>query len=153
MSEVVILNAGGQQVLGTATVRHAAGMLYRRVARVYEAEPGVTFGPYPLPRSVELVRWIYTAWLYEAIRAPMCSRSAILRRDGFRCAYCGELGTTLDHVLPRSRGGRTTWTNCVAACHSCNVRKADKTPEEAGMRLSFTPRAPRVDELAPSRHR
>jgi len=151
MPEVVILNAGGQQVLGTATVRHVAGMLYRHVATVYEAEPDETFGPYPLPRSVELVRWIYAAWLYEAGRQPACSRAAILRRDRFRCAYCGRTGTTLDHVVPRSRGGQTSWTNCVAACERCNVKKADKTPEEAGMTLSFRPRAPRPGELVPVR--
>jgi len=153
MSDVVILNAGGQQVLGTATVRHAAGMLYRRVARVYEAEPGVNFGPYPLPRSVELVRWIYTAWVYENSRQPVCSRTAILRRDQYRCAYCGQTGTTMDHVLPKSRGGSTTWTNCVAACHACNLRKANKTPKEAGMRLDIQPRIPRAGELLPASYR
>ncbi len=58
MSQVVILNAGGQQVLGKVTLRHAIGMLHRRVARVHEAVPGETFGPYPRPRSVELDRWI-----------------------------------------------------------------------------------------------
>ncbi|MCL1907413.1 MAG: HNH endonuclease [Propionibacteriaceae bacterium] len=153
MSQVVIFNAGGQQVLGTATVRHAAGMLYRRVARVHEAEPGRTFGPYPLPRSVELVRWIYTAWVYEATRQPVCSRVAILRRDRYQCAYCGQTGTTMDHILPKSRGGRTSWTNCVAACLECNGLKADKTPQEAGMRLDIQPRAPLVSELVPKRYR
>ena len=153
MSEVIIFNAGAQQVLGTASVRHAAGMLYRHVARVHEAEPGMTFGPYPFPRSVELVRWIYTAWLYETTRQPVCTRTAVLRRDGYRCGYCGQTGTTMDHIIPRSRGGRTTWTNCVAACQTCNRTKADKTPSEAGMRLDVQPRTPSHAELVPSRYR
>jgi len=153
MSDVVILNAGGQQVLGTASIRHAAGMLYRRVAKVYEAEPGETFGPYPLPKSVELVRWIYTKWVYEATRQPTCSRNAILKRDRYRCAYCGQTGTTMDHIVPKSRGGHTTWTNCVAACQACNVKKANKTPQEAGMRLDIQPRVPQPGELLPAKFR
>ncbi len=138
---VVIFNAGGQQVLGTVTLHHAIGMLFRRVARVYEAEPDRRFGPYPHPRSVELVGWIYTRWVYEPT-SNACSRTAVLRRDNYRCAYCGQTGMTLDHIVPKSRGGRTTWTNCVAACAPCNSRKANRTPEEAGMRLDATPRSP-----------
>ncbi|MDR0488887.1 MAG: HNH endonuclease [Propionibacteriaceae bacterium] len=153
MSEVIIFNAGGQQVLGTVTVRHAAGMLYRRVALVHEPEPGMTFGPYPLPRSVVLVRWIYTAWVYETRRQPVCSRTAILRRDHYRCAYCWQTGTTMDHILPKSRGGSTSWINCVAACQECNGLKADKTPAEAGMRLDIHPQAPLASQLVPRRYR
>jgi len=144
MPEVIILNAGAQQILGTVTVRHAAGMLFRHVAKVYEAEPGVTFGPYPMPRSVELVRWIYTAWAYDATK---CTRAAVLRRDNYRCAYCGRPGATLDHIVPKSRGGRTTWTNCVAACPECNGKKADRTPVEAGMMLRVRPAPPRPGQL------
>ncbi len=152
MTQVVILNAGGQQVLGSVTLRHAIGMLYRQVARVHEAVPGATFGPYPVPRSLELVRWIYTKWVYEATGRLVCSRAAVLRRDGYRCAYCGRTGTTMDHILPKSRGGQTSWTNCVAACVECNNRKAALTPEEAGMKLSVVPRVPVIGELRPPRH-
>ncbi len=153
MSQVVILNAGGQQVLGKVTLRHAIGMLHRRVARVHEAVPGETFGPYPRPRSVELDRWIYTKWVYEATGHLVCSRTNILRRDRYICAYCGRTGTTFDHILPRSRGGRTTWLNCVAACLECNSRKADRTPQEAGMVLSIRPYVPTMGELTPTRYR
>jgi len=146
MPEVVILNAGAQQALGTVTVHHAAGMLFRHVATVHEAEPGVTFGPYPMPRSVELVHWIYAAWVYEATR---CTREAVLRRDDYRCGYCGRPGTTLDHIVPKSRGGQTTWTNCVAACQRCNGRKADHTPKEAGMTLLVKPGPPRPGQMVP----
>jgi len=141
VSEVIIFNAGGGQVLGAVTLQHAIGMLVRSVALVRDAEPDAVFGPYPRPRSVELVRWIYTRWQFE-VGGGACSRAAVLRRDRYRCAYCGQTGTTLDHVVPKSRGGRTTWTNCVAACASCNERKANRTPEEAGMRLDTVPRRP-----------
>lgn len=64
------------------------------------------------------------------------SRALVLRRDRNRCQYCGVNGaTTIDHVMPQSRGGKDTWENLVAACARCNHGKADRTPEEAGMRL------------------
>ena len=81
------------------------------------------------------------------------SRKNILMRDRYTCQYChrtvpsGEL--TLDHVVPRSRAGETTWENLVACCHPCNNRKGSRTPEEAGMKLA---RAPRPFSLHTSRH-
>lgn len=75
------------------------------------------------------------------------SRRNLFKRDRYRCQYCGcqpgggEL--TIDHVLPRSRGGQTTWENCVLACVACNARKADRTPREAGIRLAAEPKQPR----------
>ncbi|MGC3955484.1 MAG: HNH endonuclease [Propionicimonas sp.] len=153
MSQVVILNAGGQQVLGEVTVQHAIGMLHRQVARVHEAVPGATIGPYPVPRSVELERWIYTKWVWEATGTLVCSRANVLRRDRWTCAYCGRTGNTWDHIVPRSRGGRSTWTNTVAACLACNGLKADRTPEEAGMQLQFRPHVPTLAELRPAKYR
>ena len=67
------------------------------------------------------------------------TRKNILIRDKFRCKYCGKEGTgstlTLDHIIPRSRGGKFTWQNIVASCLECNAKKGDRTPEEAGMRI------------------
>jgi 5-methylcytosine-specific restriction endonuclease McrA len=74
------------------------------------------------------------------------SRENVLTRDGFQCQYClaefsrDEL--TYDHVLPRSRGGKTCWENIVAACYGCNSKKGNRTPDEAGMPLRRTPRKP-----------
>lgn len=75
-------------------------------------------------------------------RVPM-SRSALMLRDNHRCAYCGTRAETIDHVVPRSRGGAHSWENCVACCAKCNRRKADKTLSELGWRLPTAPRAPR----------
>lgn len=75
-------------------------------------------------------------------RVPL-SRAALMLRDGNRCAYCGNRAETIDHVVPRSRGGSHTWENCVACCTRCNHRKADRTLRELGWRLSETPKAPR----------
>lgn len=67
-------------------------------------------------------------------RIPM-TRAALMHRDRFRCAYCGAKAETIDHVIPRSRGGDHSWENCVACCASCNHRKADKMLGELGWTL------------------
>jgi 5-methylcytosine-specific restriction endonuclease McrA len=79
-------------------------------------------------------------------RRTTLSRRAVFARDEHRCQYCGDQADSIDHVLPRSRGGGHTWDNVAAACRPCNLRKRDRTPDEAGMRLARAPRAPR--ELA-----
>jgi len=92
-------------------------------------------------------------------RVARCTRTAVLRRDRYTCAYCGarpgerpHIGgrsrilsrsdMTIDHIVPSSRGGQTTWTNTVCACRFCNQRKGDRTPKEAGMRLHWKPVLP-----------
>src|SRR4030095_16417964 len=74
------------------------------------------------------------------------SRVNIYARDAYRCQYCGEKcsidGLTYDHVIPRSRGGRTTWENIVSCCYECNADKANRTPAEAGMTLLAQPKPP-----------
>ncbi len=79
-------------------------------------------------------------------RRVVFNRPNLYRRDQFTCQYCGvQLPASdlqMEHVFPRSRGGPTSWENCVAACDSCNSRKADKTPDEAGMRLKSEPVKP-----------
>ncbi len=88
------------------------------------------------------------------------SRRGVLDRDAYICIYCGvTLGGrkrgrvvtkkdfTVDHIVPRSRGGRNTWGNTACACAPCNNRKADKMPNEAGMQLKWEPKIPRVDYL------
>jgi 5-methylcytosine-specific restriction endonuclease McrA len=96
---------------------------------------------YPMPAVVRVLR----RFKRDRIRIKF-SRLNIYARDGFRCAYCGDRypteELTFDHVLPRSRGGRTSWENIVTACVACNTDKADRTPSEAGMKLLHVPRKP-----------
>ena len=75
-------------------------------------------------------------------RIPM-TRAALMHRDRFRCAYCGQKADTVDHVIPRSRGGEHSWENCVAACSSCNHRKADHLLAELGWVLRAAPLPPK----------
>ncbi len=80
------------------------------------------------------------------------SRQNILLRDGYRCQYCGKLlknpkDRTIDHVIPKSRGGKTVWTNVVLCCKKCNLKKGNRTPEEAGLKLLKKPREPKWQAL------
>jgi 5-methylcytosine-specific restriction endonuclease McrA len=76
-------------------------------------------------------------------RVPPVNRKEVLRRDKHACQYCGSTKhLTLDHVLPRSKGGKHTWDNVVIACERCNSRKGDRTPQQAGMILRTKPKAP-----------
>lgn len=146
MAGVLVLNAG-YEPLHRVSLAHAVRMLHRQVAVVEEAVDGRTFGPYPLPRVLRLVRYVQMRWRNRR-GIPAWSRSAMLERDHHVCAYCGSRdAATVDHVLPRSRGGTSTWLNTVAACLDCNHRKRDRTPQEAGMRLHFEPHVPTHREL------
>ena len=93
-----------------------------------------------LPYIVSLARYIHDPYSqFLQAGTDQASTRAILARDGHVCAYCGGRATTKDHVLPKSRGGSSGWTNLVAACVTCNQRKADRTPNEAGMVLLWEP--------------
>ena len=93
---------------------------------------------YPWPSIVRLRT--YASVPYKNI---LISRKNVLRRDRFRCQYCGGRDLlTVDHVMPKSRGGKDTWENLVAACTRCNNRKGSRTPDEAGMKLVRKPFRP-----------
>lgn len=140
MSAVLVLNADCGP-LHRVSLRHAIRMLFRQVAVVHEAEPDARIGVYPMPTVVRLVSYVVTRWRHS--RGPAWSRAGVLVRDGRRCAYCGRRADTIDHVVPRSRGGGHTWENCVASCRTCNHRKADRLIEELGWTLRCVPAVPR----------
>jgi 5-methylcytosine-specific restriction endonuclease McrA len=95
---------------------------------------------------------VLTTYAGQGERAVVFSRRNLFKRDHYTCQYCGaqpgpqEL--TIEHVLPRSRGGYSTWENCVLACVACNTKKANRTPEQAGMKLRKAPRKPSWKALA-----
>ena len=139
MQAVLVLNAD-LGPLHRVSLKHAVRMLCRGVAEIHEAEPDIRFGIWPMPTAVKLVRYIVTKWRYTA--GPGWSRQGVLNRDGWTCGYCAKRGTTVDHIMPTSRGGKNTWQNTVAACERCNQVKEDRTPAEAGMVLLVTPTVP-----------
>ena len=92
------------------------------------------------------------AYQGQGERSVVFSRKNIFKRDRYTCQYCGAQpgpeSLTIEHILPRSKGGVSSWENCVLACVPCNKRKADRTPEQAGMRLQTNPRKPSWKTLA-----
>ena len=138
------------ELLHTTTVRHAMGMIRRGVAVPVEL---TVVDERIVPLALELTRELSGAWVEGAGRRSVgFSYRAVHERDHWTCAYCGRsvsrapaceaLLATVDHILPVSRGGRSSWTNLVSACKGCNNRKADRTPEEAGMPLRVDPYDP-----------
>jgi 5-methylcytosine-specific restriction endonuclease McrA len=93
----------------------------------------------PIPSVVRLTRYVRVPYRTHI----GLSRRAIFARDGGRCAYCRGPAETIDHVMPRSRGGNHAWDNVVAACARCNHTKSDRTPAELGWRLHSVPTAPK----------
>ncbi|GAB3137435.1 HNH endonuclease [Micromonospora sonneratiae] len=145
MDAVLVVNAD-LGPLHRVPVKHAIRMLCRRVAEIHEAEPDRLIGVFPMPRVVRLVRYVVTRWRYT--NGPAWSRAGVLARDNRQCGYCTAPATTVDHILPRSRGGRNTWQNTISACYGCNQAKGDRTPVEAGMPLRFAVSVPTWAALA-----
>jgi 5-methylcytosine-specific restriction endonuclease McrA len=94
--------------------------------------------------SARVIRLVnYVKLPIEKIMANKPSRHMVYSRDNHQCQYCGSIkNLTIDHVMPRSRGGSNSWTNLVTACMPCNTHKGDKTPEEWGKPLYTKPKAP-----------
>ena len=88
-----------------------------------------------IPRPLVIMSHSYTPTrVIDASYDRLASKTGVLLRDRRICVYCGKYGDTVDHIMPKSRGGGNNWGNLATACSDCNWRKADKTPEEAGMR-------------------
>ena len=97
----------------------------------------------PLPSVIVLKNYVVPT------KAVPFTRATLFLRDEFTCQYCGYKGKdlTFDHVVPKSRGGKTRWDNVVAACQSCNLRKAAKTTSQAGFKLKKVPTKPSPEVL------
>ena len=137
----LVLNAGYEPLAVVSFRRAVVLVLAGKATVVADGPVPVVGGSITLPRPSVIL-------LARYVRAPSgrvvpVSRRGVLRRDGHRCAYCGAHATTIDHVQPRSRGGRDTWENLVACCVSCNNAKGNRTPEEKGWSLRVRAYAPR----------
>lgn len=93
---------------------------------------------FSMPSVIKLNKYVNMPY-----KGVVLSRQNIFKRDGNKCVYCGsKQHLTLDHVIPRSKKGGTTWENLITACSSCNSKKGDRTPEEANMKLPYKPFKP-----------
>ncbi len=173
-SNVLVLNRlyAAIHIVG---VRRAFGLLYRELAEVVHLEEGI-FSNYDFQSWLEiselraLEREQHEDWIKSVnfeIQVPRVirllsfdrmpkrslrlNRHTIFARDGHRCQYCNRRfpsrQLSLDHVVPRSHGGQTTWGNVVCACLKCNVKKGGRTPREAHMRLGRKPSRPKRSPL------
>src|SRR5215207_3450422 len=97
---------------------------------------------FAFPTHIVLNKWTNVPYFAPKTHEIFATRMGVLRRDGWTCGYCGDPGATIDHVFPESKGGEDTWANLITACQPCNAKKANRTPEEAGMKLLWYPKAP-----------
>ncbi|MFC1847531.1 HNH endonuclease [Chloroflexota bacterium] len=151
---VLVLNQS-YEPLSICRVRRAVVLLYQSKAEMLENGSGFIHSAssdFPVPSVIRLASMIKRP--YHVARK--LTRLEVFRRDQYTCQYCGKKirQLTLDHVIPRYRGGQHTWENVVSACVQCNRHKAGKTPQEARMRLISQPVQPRGDGLfcIPSRY-
>src|SRR6266481_9174999 len=142
MQQVLVLNASFEP-LNVTTVRRAHVLVYKGKAEVIEELDQ------PLHSATDTYPWPHVIRLVAYVRVPRIvqrkiSRRALFARDGWRCVYCGTASSrlTLDHVVPRSRGGESIWENVVTSCAPCNLRKGNRLPHEVQMVLKHSPRPP-----------
>lgn len=138
MGNVLVLNAS-YEPLNITNWRRAVVLLLKGKAEQVEHNGKFIAPNFPLPTVIRLRHYVRVP--YKDI--PLTRRN-ILHRDAHSCQYCSYAGDdlTLDHVIPRSRGGGDSWENLVTACVRCNVNKGSRTPKEAGMSLCYPPRKP-----------
>jgi len=138
---VLVLNATFEPINVTA-VRRALVLLLKGVAQAEEIHAAELHSACTALRVPSVIRLLAYRRIPQQTRA--LSRKNILLRDRNTCQFCGRVfpasELTLDHVVPRSRGGHSSWENLVACCYECNNRKGDRTPDEAGLRLVRHPR-------------
>ncbi|MBF4635567.1 HNH endonuclease [Agreia pratensis] len=137
----LVLNAG-YEPLGVVSFKRAIVLVMNEKATIIESDEEhpvwATSGLFDRPSVIILTRYVRI----PSTRLMPVSRRGVLRRDGMRCLYCGGSATTIDHVMPKSRGGKDTWENLVACCLRCNNIKSDRTPAEMGWTLRATPKMP-----------
>jgi len=138
MSKVLVLNAS-YEPLNITSWRRAVVLLLKGKAERLEYNVRQVYHEFPIPTVIRLLYYVRVP--YKEI--PLTRRN-VLERDRQTCQYCHYKGEqlTLDHVIPRSRGGGDSWENLVAACVRCNVHKGYRTPKEAEMTLHTQPRRP-----------
>ena len=139
MQQVLVLNASFEP-LNVTSVRRAHVLVFKGKAEVIEELDQ------PLHSATDTYPWPHVIRLVAYVRVPRAvqrkiSRRALFARDGWRCVYCGTTAgrLTLDHVIPRSRGGESVWENVVTACAPCNHKKGNRLLEEASMELAHLP--------------
>jgi 5-methylcytosine-specific restriction endonuclease McrA len=142
-SRVLVLNASYEPI-NVCTTRRAAVLILKERAEVLEERAGALRSErlaMARPCVIRLIRYVR---IPRDVHRRKITRKAVLARDAWTCQYCGHqaTGLTVDHVIPRSRGGESVWENIVASCAPCNRRKGNRTPHEARMHPANRPKPP-----------
>lgn len=141
MSGVLVINAD-YVPLGVIPIRRAVVLTLTDKAEVLHESEEELFRSakltFAVPTVIRLTTWVKVP--YKA-RIPL-NRRAVLTRDDYICGYCGKHATTIDHIIPRSRGGEHTWLNLVAACKRCNQHKGNRLLHELEWTLQIVPKTP-----------
>lgn len=140
-ANVLVLNQD-YQPLSVCSVQRSMKLIFLEKAELLHDDPSKELRSirqsFQFPSVIRLRNYIRVP--YSKI---VLSRRNVMRRDDFKCQYCGKRSElTIDHVIPKSRGGKDTWENLITACDKCNVKKGSRTPKEAGMSLSHKPYRP-----------
>jgi 5-methylcytosine-specific restriction endonuclease McrA len=141
MARVLVLNAS-YEPLSVVTTRRAVVLVLSERATVVVPKDEMWNSEkttLQVPSIVRLTRFVKVPYR----RAVPVTRRAVFGRDGHRCQYCGDTAESIDHVVPRSKGGDHSWENVVACCRNCNIRKGDRSLRETGFSLKKKPAPPR----------
>lgn len=141
MDQVLLLNATYQPIC-SVTMKRAIVLVLQGKAEVVSSYEGREMRSenlsIPAPSVIRLLKFV----AIPRFRKAYLTRRAILQRDGNECCYCGGKANTMDHIVPRSKGGKHSWDNVVACCFPCNQRKDDKSLEEIGWAMRYKPSRP-----------
>ena len=139
-SRVLVLNASYEPI-NVCTVRRAVVLILKERAEVIERSLHAESLTMPRPAVIRLITYVR---IPRDAHSRKITRRAIFARDSWTCQYCGSArgSLTIDHVIPRSKGGTSGWDNIVTCCAPCNRRKGDRLPKQVGMHPRHAPRAP-----------
>lgn len=142
MEQVLVLNFDYSPI-NVTTIQRGFNLVYKGKAEIVKSDTHDLISGvkrFVRPMIIRLLNYIkFVKRIYRA------NRTRIYKRDGFECIYCGsKKNLTLDHVIPKSRGGANTWENLVTSCFKCNLKKADRTPQEARMKMRHEPFVPSI---------
>lgn len=142
MEKVLVLNAD-YSPLNVTSLQMGFKLVYKGKAEVIKSDEKpmiTTIGNFIKPLIIRLLNYVK-----HQFRPMKLNRKRIYRRDNFQCVYCKSLkNLTLDHVIPRSKGGYNTWENLVTCCSPCNLKKGNKTIEELGFKMHSKPFVPNI---------
>jgi hypothetical protein len=142
MNSVLVLNSDYTPI-NVTSFKRGFGLLYKGKAESVKTSDEVIFcGSYSIKRPLIIRLNFYVKYKFRKIRV---NRHRIMRRDGYACVYCGsKKNLTIDHIIPKSKGGPNTWMNLVTCCSPCNLKKGDKLLHESGLVMKNPPSEPSI---------